>query len=124
MLADAVTKPRMVFSSVETCPKAPSAVEIISWAVWLLVTAWPMLVMLLCNAWLAIRPDGLSAPELICKPVLKRVIEVCRLFSVFANDCWASSELTFVIIRVMRKTSPKWDDDQARPDAGTTATSA
>jgi hypothetical protein len=55
------------------------------------------------NASLAIRPDGSSAALLIRKPVLKRVNAVCRDWLVWFKAFWAKSELTFVLIRVMRE---------------------
>ena len=63
-----------------------------------------VLVMLLFNTTLEIKPAGSSLPELIRKPALKRVKAVCNWLFDCARDCCASSELTFVLIRVMPNT--------------------
>jgi hypothetical protein len=55
---------------------------------------------------LAIKPAGSSLPTLIRKPVLKRVRAVCNWVCDRAKVFCATSELTLVLIRVMRETSP------------------
>ena len=53
---------------------------------------------------LAINPAGSSFPELIRRPVLSRVSEVCRSELERASVFWAIKELTLVLIRVMPDT--------------------
>jgi len=57
-----------------------------------------VLLILLCNTWLAIKPAGSSAPVLIRKPVLKRVRACCNWLCDRANAVWATKEPTFVLI--------------------------
>ena len=91
----------MLVNSVLIWLKALSAVEIIWFATWLLEIACWLVAMSLPRSVAAIRPDGLSAPELICKPVLKRVSVVCNWLLDMAKFCWAVSEMMFVLIRVI-----------------------
>ena len=112
-----MTSPWILFNSELICPKPLSAVEIICSAIWLLLMAELTLVISDCNAVEAIMPDGSSAPELIRKPVLKRVNEVCNSWLDVANEFCANRELTFVLIRVMPDTSPLKDCAQAGPDS-------
>src|SRR5580704_10075404 len=88
----------MLCSRFSTCDKAPSAVEmtLIAWVE--LLTAWLMPLISACKPWLAIKPDGLSAPVLICKPVLKRCREVCSEVSDVVRFCCAYRDATFVTI--------------------------
>ena len=117
-LADWLTSPRIVSSRELICPKALSAVEIIWLADWLLATACLVLMMSPLSASAAIKPDGLSAPELICKPVLSWVSDVCNCAFELARVCWAFNELMLVLIRVMPYTPMKKVYVQASPDYG------
>ena len=87
-------------------------------AIWLFETACCVLVISLPRASAAIKPAGLSAPELICLPVLRRVNAVCRLVFDELSDYCASNELMLVLIRDMQHTPPKKVYVQAAPDCG------
>lgn len=104
VLAELATRLLIPSSSEPIWPKALSAVAINSSAVWLLLMAALAPVILVCRIWLAIKPAGLSAPVLICKPVLNWVSEVCNCCWELANAVCASSELMFVLIRDMPDT--------------------
>jgi hypothetical protein len=70
----------------------------------LLLMALLMLVMSRRRFSLAIKPAGSSLPELIRKPVLKRFSAVCKSALVRPKIFCAISELTFVLMRLMRGT--------------------
>ena len=62
-----------------------------------------MLVMSLRRFSLAIKPAGSSLPVLIRKPVLSRVSACSKAALDRPSVFWATSELTFVLIRVIAK---------------------
>ena len=75
-----------------------------------------MLVMSLRRFSLAIKPAGSSLPVLIRKPVLSRVSAWFNAALDRPNVFWATSELTFVLIRVIAK--PPYGKKLHPPETG------
>src|SRR4029078_12516867 len=103
----------MSFKSPLTWPSALSAVAI----TWLARSVLPMarliLVMSLRRFSLAIKPAGSFLPVLIFNPVLSRVNACCNAPLDRPNVFWATSELTFVLIRVI--SNPPFEQELVQP---------